>query len=226
MGTRASISVVIPALDEEALVGDAVRSVRADAEVIVVDGGSHDRTGAVARTAGAIVLDAPRGRGRQLDCGARSATGDWIVFLHADTCLEPGWPTAVTGLEPDVVGGAFRFSIDSPRRPYRWLEAGVGWRCALLGLPYGDQGLFVRRAVYGMIGGFRPFPLLEDVEFVSRLKRAGRLAFPPIRAVTSARRWERHGLVATSLKNWCILGLYAAGWAPERLAALYGERET
>jgi rSAM/selenodomain-associated transferase 2 len=219
------LSVVIPALDEEALVGDAVRSVRDHAEVIVVDGGSTDGTRAAAEAAGATVIGAGRGRGVQLDAGARAARGDWLIFLHADTRLEAGWAAALLALPDAVAGGAFRFALDPPRPAYRWLEAGVALRCRLFRLPYGDQGLFARREVYSGIGGFRPLPLMEDVDLVRRLARAGLLAFPAVRAFTSARRFERRGLLATSARNLWLLALYAAGLRPDRLARLYGERE-
>lgn len=217
------LSVVIPALDEEDLVAAAVRSVREDAEVIVVDGGSRDGTREAAVAAGAAVIESAPGRGVQLDAGARAARGDWLVFLHADTRLERGWAAALRALPAAVVGGAFRLALDPPQPAYRLIEAGVALRCRLFRLPYGDQGIFARRDVYGMIGGFRPFPLMEDVDLVRRLARAGPLAFPAARAFTSARRWERHGMAATSLRNLWLLGRYAAGRAPDRLARTYAE---
>jgi len=222
-----SLSVVIPALDEEARLPAAIRSVRGDAEVIVVDGGSRDATRAVAIAEGARVLDAPRGRGRQLDRGAREATGDWIVFLHADTRLEEGWADALARLPADAIGGAFRFAIDGARPTYRLLEAAVQWRVRFLSLPYGDQALFVRRDTYSRVGGMPHLPLMEDVAFVARLRRAGRLAYPRPRAFTSARRWERHGILGTTLRNWRVMALYAAGRSPERLVRLYeaGDRD-
>jgi rSAM/selenodomain-associated transferase 2 len=218
------LSVVIPALNEEGRVADAVRSVRDDAEVIVVDGGSTDGTRAAAAAAGATVMTSVCGRGAQLAAGGAAARGDWLVFLHADTRLQAGWAQALRALPPEVVGGAFRFALDPPRPAYRWLEAGVALRCRLFRLPYGDQGLFARRAAYSRVGGFRPLPLMEDVDFVRRLARAGRLAFPSVRAFTSARRFERRGVLATSLHNLRLLALYSAGRAPERLARLYGGR--
>jgi rSAM/selenodomain-associated transferase 2 len=219
------LSVVIPALNEEELVATAVGSVRDDAEVIVVDGGSTDGTRTAAAAAGATVIVSARGRGLQLDTGARAARGDWLVFLHADTRLEPGWAAALHALPAAVVGGAFRFALEPARPAYRWLEAGVALRCRLFRLPYGDQGLFARRAVYEAVGGFRPMPLMEDVDFVRRLRRTGLLAFPPLRAFTSARRFERHGWAATSLRNLWLLALYTAGCDPGRLARRYGERD-
>ena len=219
------ISVVIPSRNEAGNVGLAVRSARAagaGVEVLVVDGGSTDRTRDVAAAAGARVLVSALGRGIQLDRGAREATGAWLVFLHADTWLEEGWNRSLLELPRAVVGGAFRFAVDSPRRRYRLLEAGVAMRCRLLRLPFGDQGIFVRSDAYAASGGFPPFPLMEDVAFVRRLGRLGPLAFPRSRAVTSARRWERSGIVSTTLRNWGLLGLYAVGLPPRRLARLYG----
>lgn len=216
------LSVVIPTLNEEKCVGDAVSSVGGLAEVIVVDGGSDDATVEAARRAGARVLESPRGRGVQLDRGARAAMGEWLVFLHADTRLEYGWADALASLPEAVVGGAFRFAVDSPRRAYRIIEAGVALRCRLFRLPFGDQGIFVRRAIYGMIGGFPPFPLMEDLAFARRLSRTGRMAFPQVRAFTSARRWEEGGVMATTLRNLGLQALYTAGLSPERLARLYG----
>jgi len=216
------ISVVIPALDEEDTVAAAIASVRDEAdEVIVADGGSRDRTRERAQAAGATVIEVERGRGAQLQRGAAAARGDWLVFLHADTRLDAGWSRALAALPPAAPGGAFRFAVDSPRRAYRVIEMGTRLRCRLLGLPYGDQALFARRSAYDAVGGFRPLPLMEDVDFVRRLARVGRLALLSCRAVTSPRRWEECGVVRRTLTNWRVLVLYALGRPPERLERLY-----
>ncbi len=120
------------------------------------------------------------------------------------------------------VGGAFRFCLDPPRASYRWIEAGVDLRCALLRLPYGDQAIFVRRPEYHRAGGFPDCPILEDVDFIRHLGRLGPLAFPPRRAFTSARRWEQRGLLATTALNGLVLALGLAGWPRQQLARLYG----
>ncbi len=226
MGEKPAVSVVIPTLDEQASVAAAVRSVIAEAEVLVIDGGSLDATAEAARAAGARVLTAERGRGSQLAAGADCATGDWLVFLHADTRLEDGWAQALSALSREVAGGAFRFALDSPRASYRWIEAGVRLRCRLFELPYGDQAIFARREAYRRAGGFAPMALFEDVDFVGRLRRVGRLAFPSTRALTSARRWEQKGVLATILSNWWIFGLYAAGANPNRLQRIYSRGRT
>jgi rSAM/selenodomain-associated transferase 2 len=215
------ISVVIPALDEAAHVARAVASAREADEILVVDGGSRDATCTEARAAGAQVLQAPACRGVQLDRGAREVRGDWLVFLHADTRLEAGWVRALRTLPGRVPGGAFRFSIDSERRAFRLIEAGVAIRTRLLSLPYGDQALFARRWAYERVGGFGPLPLMEDVGFVRNLRRLGPLACLSQRASTSARRWERRGVWTATLENWWRLARYAAGHPPESLADTY-----
>ena len=216
------ISVVVPALDEEDTIAAALASVREEAdEVIVADGGSRDRTREQARQAGATVLEAPRGRGAQLQHGAAAARGDWLVFLHADTRLDPGWSRALAAVPTASPGGAFRFAIDSPGRGYRAIEWGTRQRCRFFRLPYGDQALFARRTAYDAIGGFRPLPLMEDVDLVRRLRRLGPLSLLDCRALTSARRWEETGPLRRTLTNWSVLTLYALGVSPQRLAGLY-----
>ena len=126
----------------------------------------------------------------------------------------------MANLPAEVGGGAFRLALDSPGRAYRIIEAIVNWRSRLLNLPYGDQALFVRRQLYGSLGGFRAFPLMEDVDFVRRLRAASRLVFPRPRALTSARRWERLGIFRVTVENWGLLALFGVGCPPARLATI------
>jgi uncharacterized protein len=219
------ITVVIPTLNEGPWIRGAVESAAAGAsEVIVVDGGSTDATVAEAASAGARVIAAPPGRASQMEAGAHGALGDWLVFLHADTRLEDGWPDALRALQARFVAGAFRFRLDSPRPRYRLVEAAVRLRCAALGLPYGDQAIFVRREAFIGCGGFGQVPILEDIDLVRRLRARGRLAFPALHAVTSARRWEERGFLRTTLLNGLVVVLGSAGFPRVHLARLYGGR--
>jgi hypothetical protein len=219
--TTTAISVIIPALDEEPSVAAAIASARQHAEVIVVDGGSSDGTAQAAASLGASVVHSSRGRGRQLAAGAAEARGDWLVFLHADTRLAPGWADELRCQPPHVVGGAFRFAMDTRRFAGRVMEFGVWLRCRLFRLPYGDQAIFARRSAYLRSGGFPDLPLLEDVVFVRRLRRVGAVRMLRTRALTSARRWEQRGMFRTMLLNWLIMALHGVGVPPQRLARLY-----
>jgi rSAM/selenodomain-associated transferase 2 len=171
-------------------------------------------------------MDGRAGRGVQLNAGAAAATGRWLWFVHADSQLPPGWFECFEALDrqPDVVGGAFAFRLDSPAWQARWLERAVAARVRLFGLPYGDQGIFVRRDVFQSLRGFLSIPLMEDVDFVRRLKRQGRVVHLIEGMVTSARRWERRGWLRQSLSNLGTLALYFAGVSPERLARRYDRR--
>ncbi len=194
-------------------------------EIIVADGGSADATANVAVAAGARIVSSPRGRGIQLRTGAAAAQGDWLLFLHADTRLAPGWPAAVADFIVDPANtrraGYFRFRLDDINSAARRLEALVAWRCRILALPYGDQGLLISRLLYDAIGGFRDLPLMEDVDIVRRLGRR-RLKPLPVDAVTSAVRYRRDGYLRRSLRNILCLTLYYLGVPPRLIKRLYG----
>jgi len=222
------LSIVIPALNAAERLGACLRAAGGTgtpvSERIVVDGGSADATVAVARAEGARVVIAPRGRGSQLAAGAASAAGDWLLFLHADTVLSPGWSEAVVAFIRDPGNlrraAAFRFVLDDPDPAARRLEALVAWRCRAFGLPYGDQGLLITRAFYDALGGFRPLALYEDVDIVRRIGRS-RMTMLPAAAVTSADRYRRTGYLLRPLRNLFCLGLYFAGVSPRLLVRLY-----
>ena len=215
------MAVVVPARNEEASLPATLASVAGADEIVVADGGSSDATAEVSRSCGARVVACPPGRGRQIRDGVDATRSDWSVVLHADTRLEGGWREAVAALPAHVVGGAFRFAVDAPGLPFRLLERGVALRCAVFTLPYGDQAIFARRDAYERCGGVPPLPLMEDVAFVRALRCEGALRMLAPRAWTSARRWRRRGVLATSVSNLVTLALYAAGVAPERLARRY-----
>jgi rSAM/selenodomain-associated transferase 2 len=219
------ISVVIPALNEAANVAAAVRSafVGGTTEVIVVDGGSCDNTVTVAESAGARVIVAEPNRARQMNEGAEVATGDVLLFLHADTVLPDGYGDAVAAAlsEDGVAAGAFSLAIDSSGAKYRLVEAVVDIRSRRSQLPYGDQAIFVRADTFADAGGFVVLPIMEDYEFIRRMRRRGRVVTLPLRVKTSCRRWQRLGVVRTTVLNFVIIVAYHSGISPTRLAAWY-----
>ena len=194
------VSVVIPTRGDAALLAGLLDDLApaAGVETIVSRAGSLAPAEAALRASRPDVrwVDGPAGRGRQLNAGAAAAQGQWLWFVHADCRLPAGWLDLFRQLDaavPPVVGGSFAFRLDSPAWQARVLERGVALRVRWLGLPYGDQGLFVRRAVFAAMGGFLPLPLMEDVEFVRRLTRRGPVRHLTQQVTTSARRWERDG---------------------------------
>lgn len=230
----AMISVVIPTLNAEAhlarcltaLVPAAVDGVVR--EVVIVDGGSSDATAKIADDAGATFIKAERGRGQQLAAGAAAAKSRWLLFLHADTVLQPGWEEEVLHFMRDVDFGerraaaaVFRFALNDTGFWAGYLQAMVRLRCGLFALPYGDQGLLISRQLYDAIGGYRPLTLMEDVELVRRLGRR-RLAFLRARAVTSATRYRQGGYPLRMLRNLTCLGLFYLRVPTRYIARLYG----
>jgi rSAM/selenodomain-associated transferase 2 len=221
------LSIVIPALDAVRSLPATLASLRdggaAAGEILVVDGGSSDGTPEVA-AGGARVLAAPCGRGAQLAAGAAAAGGDWLLFLHADTRLAPGWLGEVRRFAADPRNrdraGYFRLRLDDEGAAPRRLERVVAWRARVLGRPYGDQGLLLSRAFYGALGGYRALPLMEDVDLVRRIGRR-RLVPLAATAVTSAARYRAGGYVRRPLRNLACLALYFAGLPPRLVARLY-----
>lgn len=215
------ISVIVPALDAADDLPETLASVADAEEVLVVDGGSSDATCALAESGGARILRSPRGRGVQLAAGAAEAGGDWLLFLHADTRLARGWRAAAERHIARLPGrpACFRFRLADPARRGRLVEAGVALRVRLFGLPYGDQGLLVRRSLYEAAGGFRPLPLMEDVDLLRRLPRPVLLE---AEAVTSAIRWRRDGWARRSLRNLLCLAAWRAGLPAGWIARVYG----
>ena len=227
------ITVVIPTLNAEnglaacltALVTATVEGLVR--EVIIVDGGSSDRTADIIDQAGATLVRSVPGRGQQLAAGADQARMPWLLFLHADTVLEPGWEREASifmervdsGARP-AAAAAFRFALDDPGIKPRLIEFGVAARCALLRMPYGDQGLLVPRRLYRQLGGYKPLSLMEDVDFISRVGRR-RTAMLRGRAITSAVRYRRDGYLRRTLRNLSCLALYYLRVPSGMIARLY-----
>ena len=230
-GTAPGIAVVVPALNAAAEIAATLaaleegRAAGLVERILVVDGGSRDATREIAARAGARLLSAPRGRGAQLAAGAAVSEAPWLLFLHADTRLASGWATVVARFlgEADNHGrvAVFRLAFDDPAPAARRVARLANWRARVLGLPYGDQGLLIARAFYQELGGFRPLPLMEDVDLIRRIGRR-RVVVLEADALTSAARYRRDGWWRRSARNLSLLALYYLGVPPARLARFYG----
>ena len=219
-----TISIIIPALNEAERIGTTLQHLdgAGAAEIIVVDGGSCDGTAQIAESLGAHVLRGPANRGVQQNLGAAAATGEILLFLHADTRLPDDFAGQIRSIlaKSGTAAGAFRFSLDAANWGLRLVERMVRIRCDLLGLPYGDQGLFVSRQAFEEAGRFADLPVMEDFDLVRRLKRLGRIRIAASASVTSARRWLEEGVWRVTWKHHlCILGYYLRV-SPAKLARL------
>lgn len=224
-GTCHTVSVIIPTLNEETHICATLSAVKSDdrAEIIVVDGGSSDRTLDLLRDNGVDAFHSSGGRSGQMNAGARRASGDIFLFLHADTLLPDHWYDHVLQAfeSPDVLGGAFLLGIDANLPGLRIIEKLANVRSRILQMPYGDQAIFLRRETFETIGGFPEIPLLEDLELVRKLRRLGRLRILPIEVLTSARRWQHHGVWRTTVINQLVLLGHVLGIPVDRLARFY-----
>ena len=219
-----NICVIIPVLNEAKVIERNLRDLNKNliTETIVSDGGSSDATVVIASRFAKVVYSNPC-RGTQMNFGAKAATCDILLFLHADTVLPDQWRDRILSLMANegVVGGAFSLSIDSDRLSHRIIAAAANLRSRLTKLPYGDQGIFVKRSVFETIGGFKDIPIMEDVDLMRRLKKSGKVVILEDKVKTLARRWEKEGVVYTTIRNWLLLTLYYMGVTPERLYKLY-----
>lgn len=223
------LTVVIPTLNAAGHLSRCVSHLEGGVRVVVADGGSNDSTRNLAEAHGATVVDCERGRGTQLATGAKYALGDgqatWLLFLHADTALEPGWRLAADAFMAEPANryrvAVFRFGLDDNGPEARRLAAMVAWRVRWLALPYGDQGLLIHRDFYHVLGGYKPMPLMEDVDIIRRIGRRRFTVLGPA-AITSAERWRREGWLWRSTRNVACLALYFAGFSANRIKKFYG----
>jgi rSAM/selenodomain-associated transferase 2 len=226
---RCKISVIVPVLDEQDCINSHIGHIREqdfeDAlEIIVVDGDADGRTLEVIEDSDTVKITSSCGRGSQLNAGAAVARGRILLFLHADTQLPPGGLRKISEvLEDDqYVGGAFDLGIDSERLFLKFIAARARLRSRLSRIPYGDQAIFIRKSYFEQIGGFKEFPLMEDIELMQRIKRDGAKIFIlKDRVSTSARRWEAEGVLYTTVRNQLLASMYYLGVSPERLARYY-----
>ncbi len=219
-----SVTIIIPTLNEEHYIAQAIRAARAlgPGEIIVVDGGSADRTREAAGGAD-FFLEAPRGRARQMNRAARQASGDVLLFLHADCSLEHGSLAEAARClqQPGVVAACFRQTVEARGPLYRAIDACATARVRITGIAYGDQGLFITRQSFQQAGGFPEVGLMEDLLLCRKLRRLGRIVVAPKRIFVSPRRWRQVGIIRQTLRNWTLTALAAAGVSPDRLSRLY-----
>jgi len=230
------ITVIIPTLNAETSLAATLTSLVPGAvdglvrQVVIVDGGSNDRTLRIAEDSGADLVRSEPGRGAQMRAGVEAARFPWLLFLHADTILDNGWEREAAAFiervdigQRETAAAAFRFALDDLGFLPRMIEFGVALRCTLLRLPYGDQGLLIPRRLYDQIGGYKPMPLMEDVEIVRRLGR-GRTVILRSQAVTSAVRYKRDGYVKRAARNLTCLSLYLLRAPMPLIERLYARR--
>lgn len=222
-----SLSIIIPALNEETDIGltvqRAAEEVDVTVEIIVADGGSIDNTKSVAARLGCTIVTSETGRAVQMNAGASRARGDILLFLHADTLLPHGYLKAITSViaNKDNIAGAFKLAIDSTIQSAEIIAWAANCRSKLLHFPYGDQGIFLRKADFLRLGGFPELPLLEDFELVRKLRRQGNIAIVPLAIKTSGRRWSRLGFWRTTLINQKIIIGHLLGVSTDVLAGWY-----
>ncbi len=219
------ISIIIPTLNENDFLGKTLTRLqdKKNCEVIVVDGGSSDETLALARNAGCRIISSPKGRGRQMNLGATKATGNVLLFLHADTLLPENFPQLIFDAvsRASFVAGAFSLAIDSPLKSLATIACLANLRARFLHFPYGDQALFVTRSMFNSIGGFPEIEIMEDFVFIQKIKKEGKIVILPERATASARRWQNMGIARTTLINQLIVCGHSLGVSPDTLARWY-----
>ncbi|MHC5768255.1 MAG: TIGR04283 family arsenosugar biosynthesis glycosyltransferase [Nostoc sp.] len=221
----AKISIIIPAINEAGNIQKAIATTQGsiNIEVIVVDGGSSDDTVAIAQSLNVKVISSSPGRAVQMNAGAVAASGDILLFLHADTRLPTGFDEMIrTALQqPGTVAGAFKLRIDASLLSLRWVEWGVNVRSHFYQMPYGDQAIFLTKEVFQQIGGFPELPIMEDFELMRRLKGIGHIVIISTPVVTSARRWLQKGVLKTTLLNQIVIIAYLLAVSPERICSWY-----
>ena len=220
-----AISIVIPTLNEAENLAATLASTESsvDLEIIVVDGGSSDETLELAKSFGVRLLTTAAGRARQVNAGGLAARGDVLFVLHGDTLLPQGFERYIIDImgKSGVVAGAFTLGIDGSEFGFRIIEMLANFRSRVLQMPYGDQGIFLRRQVFRALGGFPDMVLMEDFVLMQRLRKMGRVVIGPVAVKTSARRWRKLGILKTTLINQAVLLAYFLGSNPERLARWY-----
>ena len=222
-------SIIIPVLEEETVINGVIDHLQGlegneKTEIIVVDGDPEGGTLIAISHGDVNKIKSPRGRGRQMNEGARIAKGDILIFLHADTELPPDALELIATAMYDerCAAGAFDLGVKSERFIFRIIESVASLRSRITGIPFGDQAIFMRKDYFDKIGGYKDIPIMEDVEMMGRIKKLGdRITIIKQRVRTSPRRWEKEGIISCTLRNWVLQTLYLLRVSPERLSKLY-----
>jgi rSAM/selenodomain-associated transferase 2 len=223
-------SIIIPVLNEESIIEDSLSKFVGNSmvEVIVVDGGSTDKTVNLVSDMGFIVIKSPvSGRANQMNFGVKFAQGDVLLFLHADSNLPESYHDLILNIlaQADVIAGAFELGIDGEDIKFRVIEWLVNWRSHLFSLPYGDQGIFLKKTIFQELGGFPDLPIMEDFEFIRQVKKRGKIAIISAKIITSARRWQKIGIIKTTLINQLIIIGYFLKIPPQKLQKFYQQNK-
>lgn len=226
---KPSFSIIIPVLHESSIINQTIEHIRRigagfEFEIIVVDGDKEGGTINSIKNNDVVKIVSPKGRGIQMNKGAFTAKGEILLFLHIDTELPEGAFARISSVIDDVeyAGGAFDLGIESGRWIFRLIEKLVFVRTRATRVPYGDQAIFIRRECFETLKGFKDIPIMEDVEFMQRLKKSGyKISIIPRKVKTSSRRWEREGVLYCTMRNWALISLYSLGVKPEKLVKFY-----
>jgi rSAM/selenodomain-associated transferase 2 len=229
---RYIISIIIPVLNEATIIKKTLSQLTqySEIEIIVVDGGSQDNTVAIAKStakpSAKVITAIGKGRAGQMNAGANVAQSDILLFLHADTQLPANFIELVSKTlnQNKIIAGAFELAINGSGIPLRGIEILVKVRSRLLSLPYGDQALFISKQAFIKAGGFADLPIMEDFEFIQRVRKLGRIAIAPATATTSGRRWQKLGVWQTTLINQLMIAGYYLGISPAKLSKFYRSR--
>ena len=225
---RYIISIIIPVLNEATIIKQTLGQLTqySEIEIIVVDGGSQDDTVTIAKSSVKVITVSGKNRAGQMNAGANLAQSDILLFLHADTQLPANFIELVSKTlnQDQIIAGAFELAIDGSGIPLRGIEILVKVRSRLLSLPYGDQALFISKQAFIKAGGFADLPIMEDFEFIQRVKKLGRIAIAPAAVTTSGRRWQKLGVWQTTLINQLMIAGYYLGISPAKLSKFYRSR--
>ena len=222
------VSIIIPVLNEATIIKQTLAELKQylSVEIIVVDGGSQDNTVANANQVAKVITVVGKGRAGQMNAGASLAQSNILLFLHADTRLPPNFIELITKTlqQPNIIAGAFELAIDASGISLRLIEMLVKMRSRLLSLPYGDQAIFISKQAFIESGGFADLSIMEDFEFIKRVKNKGKIAIAPAAVITSGRRWQKLGVWQTTLINQLIIAGYYLGISPAQLGNFYRSR--